>query len=86
MADLEHYVAELALLPTAYPLPGHGNTEMECLKVELRRLDPGAGLPTPTPEPGTVQLPLEPDITDPTKGHHALFSRVEILTLKRSGS
>ena len=41
--------------------------------MELRRLDPGAGLPTPTPEPGTVQLPLEPDITDPTKGHHALF-------------
>jgi hypothetical protein len=52
LSDLEHYVAELALLPTAYPLPGHGNAEMDVLKVELRRLDPGAGLPTPTPEPG----------------------------------
>ena len=57
--------------------------------MELRRLDPGAGLPTPTPEPGTVQLPLEPDITDPTKGHHALFpcqkldlEEVRIIVLK----
>jgi len=86
LADLEHYVAELALLPTAYPLPGLGNTEMDCLKVELRRLDPGAGLPTPTPEPGTVLLPLEPDITDPTRDTVPFFPVSKIMTLKRSGS
>ena len=45
--------------------------------MELRRLDPGAGLPTPTPEPGTVLLPLEPDITDPTRDTVPFFSRVK---------
>ncbi len=52
-ADLDHYIIEHALFPNAYPLPGHGNMEMDCLKREARRLLPELTLPTTAEETGT---------------------------------